>query len=176
MGIIAQCPSTKAVLDISVSTTPMLGDSVVAFGFGDTADVWVGPISKLDSKEGDFSYDHWTGKDAKITSGEYLVQSAQHMGMSGAATSNGCGYLGMAHAVKLADSGLGVFASIIAAKDIQAFISNLMTTSPKALKRYTECFVNDTQLPLEIVSFPIFPFMDCSIENNTISSVTILVE
>ncbi len=33
LGVISQCPSKDAVLNISVSTIPQLGDNVVAFGF-----------------------------------------------------------------------------------------------------------------------------------------------
>ena len=168
LGIISQCPSTEAVLDISVSTIPKLGDNVVAFGFGDTAEVWTGPMSKIIPTKDDVLMNHWTGTGNIITSGEYLVQSAQHHGMSGAATSNGCGYLGMAHAVNIADMGLGVFASIIPAKDIQAFILNITVKNSRALKRYDECLRSDNQLPLDIITFPIFPFMNCSLEDNFI--------
>jgi hypothetical protein len=173
VGIIAQCPSKDAVLDISISTIPQLGDNVIAFGFGDTASVWTGPISKLVENKDDPFNGHWAGTSVtNITSGEYLVQSAQHLGMSGAATSNGCGYLGMAHAVDVADLGLGYFSAIISAKDIQTFILDMIVMNPHKLKRYKDCFQTNHQ-PLDIVSFPIFPFMNCSTDDSFPTSVTI---
>jgi hypothetical protein len=175
LGVISQCPSKDAVLNISVSTIPQLGDNVVAFGFGDTANVWTGPISKLKPKQEDSLLKHWSGTlNTTITSGEYLVQSAQHPGMSGAAASNGCGYLGMAHAVEVAEFGSGSFAGIISAQNIQDFIRNLTTINKEALKRYDECFKSNGQ-PLDIVSFPIFPFMNCTPEESLMSSVAISI-
>lgn len=162
-GIIRQCPSVGVVLDISVSTVPKLGDRVITYGFGDTASVWEGVVSRIQPLATDPVVTHWMGSnwERSVTSGEYLIQSAQHPGQSGAAVSNGCGYIGIVHATKPAQYNFGTFAMVIPAKYIQDFIIEMVSKNSKALMRYEECLSNETKKNLEIVEFPVFPFMNC---------------
>ena len=100
IGVIGGCPSTTHGLDISIAAEPFLGDQVITYGFGDMAKAWSGTISdKEDSNTTCLAFaQHWTGV-GNICAGEYLVQGEQHKGLSGAAVLNGCGYIGIAHAV-----------------------------------------------------------------------------
>jgi hypothetical protein len=156
LGIFSKCPGTEALLDISVSAIPKLGDRVVAFGYGNTASVWEGIVS-LEVFENRNNITHWSG-DTALSKGEYLIQSAQHQGMSGAPVSNGCGYLGIAHATVSTN-----FAAIIPAVDIFAFIDDIIRTDPTFLKRVDECPFDrsNTTRPYPVLSFPISPFIDC---------------
>ena len=53
-------------MNISAFTIPMLGDSVISYGFGDLAKVWEGTISDVfyDLKEDPLANHHWTNKSA----------------------------------------------------------------------------------------------------------------
>ena len=155
LGIITECPITKDALNISAFTIPMLGDSVISYGFGDLAKVWEGTISDVfyDSKEDPLANHHWTNKSVVRINGEYIIQSAQHTGQSGSAVSNGCGYLGMAHIV--VNENFAVFAGIIPATHIIEFIDLIIDKYPGRLKKLEEC------PPLKVISFPVSPFMAC---------------
>jgi len=169
LGIITECPSKEHVLDIAEFTDPKLGDRVISFGYGDLAKVWDGTVSDV-FETPNISYpSHWT-KSAERINGEYIVQSAQHGGQSGAAVSNGCGCLGMAHIV--VSENFTVFAGIIPAQQIIDFVEYVTREYPGRLKKMEDCSsVNRTG---SVVSFPISPFMKC--ENNNDEKVDIVVE
>lgn len=75
------------------------------------AKLWKGSISSEGSSnhnEHEYKTDHWTGT-AKVVSDEVNMQSIQYEGMSRKAVSNGCGYLGMNHAVLVEPFALQLF-------------------------------------------------------------------
>ena len=63
---------------------------------------------------------NWKGIGA-WNNDEFVVQGAQHEGMSGGPVANGCGYLGMSHAVLKSDK-LAKFAALIGGVAIQPFL------------------------------------------------------
>eukprot|EP01035_Chromulina_nebulosa_P046751 gene46751-63333_t len=109
-----QCNLDHFALNISENTVPYLGDEVVAFGYGSTAKVWRGYVSDIVKFGNDSLATHFSLL-GKITTGEYLIQSAQHPGMSGSVIANGYGYVGMAHAVQQDELNTTAFAAVISA-------------------------------------------------------------
>jgi len=130
------------------------------------AKVMEGTISGLISKPKDTSESkptpspvnatHWS-LTANILEGEFIIQSAQHVGISGAAVSNGCGYLGMLHAVW--SEGFAVFAAIVPAAAIMSFLDDIIRENPHKLKTASQCYPSFN--PRKVVAFPISPFMNC---------------
>jgi hypothetical protein len=118
--------SLPYAIDISIGASPELGDDVMAYGHGVRAKIW-GKISDFIEKgECDTLVKHFNGS-TRVCAGEWIVQAHQHPGMSGSAVANGCGYLGIAHAVVTFEDSSGVtanFASVIGIKTIQQFISD----------------------------------------------------
>ena len=141
-------------LDISEIATPLIGDGVIAFGYGDAADSWKGIVAGFQSRMNctdDNPAKHWTG-ETRMCDGEIMAQGHQHEGMSGAPVLNGCGYIGMAHcALTPYSSKLANFAGIIPAAAIQAFLEVNLSKLPTL----EEC--NKT-----VISPLIAPFVNCS--------------
>ena len=99
LAIDLRCSNTSAALDISSVYEPFLGDEIITFGYGDTASVWQGVVSaRVVTKCVDPAV-HWGNGTVRFCSGEIVAQGHQHGGMSGAPVLNGCGYVGVAHAV-----------------------------------------------------------------------------
>ncbi len=122
------------------------------------AKVWEGTISDVyRNLTPPSKATHWS-KVAERTDGEFIVQSAQHEGMSGSAVSNGCGYLGMAHIV--VTENFAAFAGIIPAKQIIDFLDSIMINYPGRLKTQTDCTKIQTR---HILTFPVSPFVNCDI-------------
>ena len=120
--MVAHCPedNTLTAINITRNRDVKLGDEVVAFGYGDTAMVWRGFASGIvDTDDG--NHTHWNGTSPR-RSGDFIMQSSQHSGMSGAAVSNGCGYTGMARAVILSELSIP-FAVVSPVSTIQECIS-----------------------------------------------------
>ena len=119
--------SLPYAIDISIGASPELGDDVMAYGHGVRAKIWGGKISDFIEKgECDTLAKHFNGS-TRICAGEWIIQAHQHPGMSGSAVANGCGYLGIAHAVVTFEDSNDVtanFASVIGIKTIQQFISD----------------------------------------------------
>ena len=153
VGIILQCPVSKSAVNISSYTVAKLGDDVISYGFGDIAESWKGSISSegyTSSEHELYKSHHWSGS-ANIGSGEVIIQAFQQEGMSGAAVSNGCGYLGMSHAVRVGS--FASFASIIPAEILGIF----------AIDHWSKLINLEDCLGLEISNLPTMPLMDCDI-------------
>ena len=86
-------------LNVNTYAEPQLGDDILAYGFGDTANVWKGTLAGIQAKGNDSAAVHWE-ELPKVGTGEYIVQAAQHQGQSGGPAVNGCGYVGLAHAAE----------------------------------------------------------------------------
>ena len=145
-------------IDISIGASPELGDDVIAYGHGDRAKIWVGTISDLIEKDecDNTLAKHFNGS-TRICAGEWVIQAHQHPGMSGAAVANGCGYLGIAHAVLTFNNPNAVtanFASVIGIKTIQQFISE---NKDKLVKH------EDTSIIIN--ELPIASFIECRDSN-----------
>lgn len=86
VAIDRRCKLHGSALNVSFSyTTPELGDQVIAFGYGDTASVWKGVISRLVAGQDNCSNNasRWSG-NTRICDGEFLAQGHQRQGRSGA--------------------------------------------------------------------------------------------
>ena len=126
-------PTTSAALDISSIFVPSLGDEIIAFGFGVTALVWEGLVAGFLSQKMDCSSKatHWNKTSTRVCFGEIVAQGHQHEGMSGAAVLNGCGYVGMAHAVnKKTNASEANFAYVIPASAIVRLIEQNLDKLP----------------------------------------------
>ena len=99
LAIDIRCSNTSAALDISSVYEPSLGDEIITFGYGDTALVWQGVVSARVKNKCVSPAMHWGNGTVRFCSGEIIAQGHQHAGMSGAPVLNGCGYVGVAHAV-----------------------------------------------------------------------------
>ena len=99
LAIDLSCSNTSAALDISSVYEPSLGDEIITFGYGDAALVWQGLVSAYVNNECVDPAIHWGNGTVRFCNGEIVAQGHQHEGMSGAPVLNGCGYVGMAHAV-----------------------------------------------------------------------------
>ena len=160
LGIILGCPELNFVLNMSTYTKPMLGDSVIAYGFGDTAKAWTGSIADVGFAHKDLHsrpHIHWNGypNANHINSDEVYVQSFQHSGQSGGPVSNGCGYVGMSHAVVVSNDKFAHFCSLIPPKRMIEFVKEHQSK----LKRLEDCH------DLEVLNLPMMPFMDCDIRS-----------
>ena len=137
-------------IDISIGDTPELGDDVIAYGYGDRAKVWGGKISDLIEKDECVTpASHFSGT-TRVCLYEYIVQGGQQKGMSGSAVANGCGYLGIAHAVLLSELSNGSYAGVIGVKIIRQFISD----NKHLLVKHDNTSIIVNQLPFA-------PFADC---------------
>ena len=160
LGILIGCPRGDYILNISQSVTPELGDEIVSFGYGNFGQAWKGTFSKVHKSSGDSPRTQWR-PNGDATDGEYIVQSAQHDGMSGAATSNGCGYLGMARANQ--PDRIANLALIIAADHIKKFIYK----NRDRLMTLDDCTTRKMRI-IHVVSLPLSPFMDCPAESASV--------
>ena len=154
LALITGCPTTEYAINITNLADPQLGDSVVSFGYGETAKAWSGTISDVEHPGELEQVVHWQGgTNAKVSFIEYIAQSAQHFGMSGAAVVNGCGYLGMTHIVL--QSGSANFAAIVPG----FVIADLMLEHAYRLSNVSQC------TSLKIVDIPVMPFIECGYKN-----------
>ena len=145
--------STPSALDISSVFVPSLGDEIIAFGFGETAFVWQGLVAAFLSKNVVCSSKatHWNSS-TRVCSGEVVAQGHQHAGMSGAPVLNGCGYVGMAHAVSAKANVSGaIFAYIIPA----SYIIDFMEQHHSQLPTLAACGQS-------AVAPPLAAFADCA--------------
>ena len=78
-----------------------------------------------------------------ICAGEYLVQGEQHKGLSGAAVLNGCGYIGIAHAVLSDSDARANFAGVISASMIKTFLDKVIDN----LMNASDCNVTTLEIP-----------------------------
>jgi hypothetical protein len=151
LAVGSQCPTPGThAINITSSSNIKLGDDVILYGVGDTANVWKGVLSGLYHNQNNCELaTPWHG-NGSVCNGEFLFQSHQHNGLSGSPVSNGCGFVGMAHAIQLSSSG-AVFAAVIGwaviIKLIEKFYSMLS-------------FIDDCE-DIHIVNLPHFPFSDC---------------
>jgi len=127
LAIDRRCSSSSAALDISSSVVPFLGDEIITFAFGDNGYVWQGLVSANVVNNCSVAANHWKD-DVQICRGEIIAQGHQHAGMSGGAVLNGCGYLGMTHAVSRSNAN---FAYIISAAEIIKFIEKHLNELPE---------------------------------------------
>jgi len=130
LAIDTHCLPTPSALDLTSVFVPSLGDEIIAFGFGVTANVWQGLVAG-------FTRDwicsspatHWNSTLTRVCDGEIVAQGHQHEGMSGAPVLNGCGYVGMAHAVNSKVNAItAIFAYIIPAS-LSSLTSSRSTTA-----------------------------------------------
>ena len=124
LAIDTHCQPTPSALDLTSVFVPSLGDEIIAFGFGVTAKVWQGLVAGF-TRDWNCSSQatHWNSTLTRVCSGEIIAQGHQHEGMSGAPVLNGCGYVGMAHAVNSKVNAItAIFAYIIPASVIIEFI------------------------------------------------------
>jgi len=131
LGLKTECPVSHYILNISKVQPLVLGDEVVCYGHEKI--LWKGHLSSENSVP--INGKPWEG-DIIIKSNEYAFHGEQHVGMSGGAVLNGCGYVGMAHAVgseKIKD--VGKFTFVIPATEIQQCI----TKNSKLLKNISQC-------------------------------------
>jgi hypothetical protein len=154
LALLFGCPTkAKVVLNITTFTTPLLGDDVISFGFGDESKVWKGTVADLptDSDCKDFPNNPWHGT-ASYCPDEYITTSFQHEGQSGGAVANGCGYVGIVHGtVRKRNTTFSSHATIIGAKVIIALMR----------KHFDKCARFDSCFDLTTVSLPVVPFMNC---------------
>jgi hypothetical protein len=95
--------SVSSALDISSVFEPSLGDEIVAFGYGEIGFVWQGLVAGRITGNCSGAATHWV-RSPRTCIGEIVAQGHQHDGMSGAAILNGCGYVGMAHAMTIGNA------------------------------------------------------------------------
>ena len=158
-AIITSCPAdTKYALDVTSYAVPELGDGLIVYGHGNTASVWKGIMSRVAKVPYAANCSlvpaqHWSG-DTRICDGEYIAQGHQHEGMSGSAVLNGCGYVGMAHAVDRPDeTKLASFAAIVRSEDIVSF----MDSHADKLPTLGDC-------GMQAVLPPVARFVDCLVQ------------
>ena len=152
LAILNQCPDDiNHVINITSLPKTQLGDNAIAFGHGDTANVWKGVLSGVYNQKNQ----HWHGGDVDkataLSDGEYLIQSYQHVGMSGAPVSNGCGLIGMAHAFPESSSG-AIFAAVITTKVIRKFFMSVFDK----LSDISQCET------VKVMNLPSYPFRSCN--------------
>ena len=149
LAIISLCPD-EGLNAVDIARTPdiHLGDDVILYGRGHTAEVWKGVLSGHFTKSCGVATP-WHG-NGSACEGEFLMQSYQHAGLSGSPVSNGCGLVGMAHAYQDSSSG-AIFAAVISAK----FIRGMMRKFFFKLHDLNEkCRKNVTRIPH-------YPFSSC---------------
>jgi len=157
--------STPSALDLSSVFVPSLGDEIIAFGFGETAFVWQGLVAAFTSESApewncSSKSTHWKGTTSvRVCRDEIVAQGHQHAGMSGAPVLNGCGYVGMAHAMTTSYAN---YAYIIRASDIIALIEKHHSQLPTLaecgqsavappLAAFANCVTNTPLTPLQII-------------------------
>ena len=92
-----------------------LGDHVSTFGMGKDANYVRGFMSRRHSTAQHGAA--WQGPKAVIIDADELMfDGQQHEGMSGASTLNGCGYVGMAHA--MTENGPRTYYNVIRASHV----------------------------------------------------------
>ena len=151
LAVVTGCPLSKYVLDLAQFVEPRLGDEVLCFGYGETADLLRGYVSKVIPNDDNCIYNTpWNGTST-VCKGEFVIQARQHEGMSGWPVANSCGYTGMVHTL-FTDHKTTGFASVIGAAAIRDFLSGVH----HLLENATDCNVT-------IVKLPTAPFIDCSL-------------
>jgi len=156
-GIFTDCVSDlETALNVSEYAIPELGDGLIAYGYGVSASVWKGTMSRVARTPGasncsQTNASHWTG-ETRLCDGDLIAQGHQHEGMSGAAVLNGCGYVGTAHAALIRpENKLANFALIIPAKAILDFID----LRSKDLPTLQKC-------NMQVTTPPVAVHVDCS--------------
>jgi hypothetical protein len=165
LAIDLRCNPSTSALDISTVYKPSLGDEIIAYGFGDTAQVWQGLVSSHVRDVCLGPATHWNDTNGvRVCSGEIIAQGHQHAGMSGAPVLNGCGYVGVAHSVNIAKTNAthANFAYIIPASDIIDFIEQNLSELPTLaycgqrmvtppLAAFANCAAKMPLTPLQII-------------------------
>jgi hypothetical protein len=159
LAIDIRCSNTSAALDISSVYEPSLGDEIITFGYGDTALVWQGVVSARAKEICVGPATHWGNGSVRACKDEIIAQGHQHAGMSGGPVLNGCGYVGMAHAMTNTYSN---FAYIIPAYDVTRLIKKNVGRLPTLadcgqtalappLAALANCATNIPLTPLQII-------------------------
>jgi hypothetical protein len=163
LAIDIRCSNTSAALDISSVYEPSLGDEIITFGYGDTASVWQGMVSDRVKSICVSPAIHWGNGTVRFCSGEIVAQGHQHAGMSGAPVLNGCGYVGVAHAVNdKTNAPHANFAVIVPAYDVTRLIKKNLGRLPTLadcgqtalappLAALANCATNIPLTPLQII-------------------------
>jgi chaperonin cofactor prefoldin len=163
LAIDIRCSNTSAALDISSVYEPSLGDEIITFGYGDTALVWQGVVSARVKNKCVSPAIHWGNGTVRFCSGEIVAQGHQHAGMSGAPVLNGCGYVGVAHAVNDKTNAPDAnFAVIVPAYDVIRLIKKNLGRLPTLadcgqtalappLAALANCATNLPLTPLQII-------------------------
>ena len=163
LAIDIRCSNTSAALDISSVYEPSLGDEIITFGYGDTALVWQGVVSARVKNECVSPAIHWGNGTVRFCRGEIVAQGHQHAGMSGAPVLNGCGYVGVAHAVNdKTNAPHANFAVIVPAYDVTRLIKKNLGRLPTLadcgqtalappLAALANCATNLPLTPLQII-------------------------
>ena len=155
LAILRSCPQSSYALNISSYASPRVGDSVISYGFGSSANFYQGYLASVDDGSAcnyrvNNEYEHHWIKNSDICYGEYIIQAHQHQGMSGSPVINSCGLVGMSHAVNI--NNMANFAAVIPAAVINEFI---LDNSDKLLS-LSHC------PKISVVNMPTSPFLDCS--------------
>ena len=146
---------SKSAIDITLGASPHLGDSVISYGFGETVSIWKGYVSHFSANVCNTPATHFNGT-TRVCDGEMLMQGEQHAGMSGSAVINGCGYLGIAHAMVFTRERSSNFAAVINFTVIRNFI----TDNKHNLLKW------NSSMGIEIVALPHAPGVNCNEEVN----------
>jgi hypothetical protein len=167
LAIISLCPD-KGLNAVDIARTPdiHLGDDVILYGRGHTAEVWKGVLSvHFITSCGVATPWHGNGSACE---GEFLMQSYQHAGLSGSPVSNGCGLVGMmAHAYQDSSSG-AIFAAVISAKFIRGMMRKFFFSLPDINEKYRK----------NLTSIPHFQFSSCrndTVQGRMVSSDEIIL-
>ena len=158
LAIDLRCSNSYSALDVSSTFIPYLGDEIIAYGFGQVAQVWQGLVADYSTKNCSSVAAHWTGK-SRVCNGEIIAQGHQHAGMSGAPVLNGCGYVGMAHVVF---NDPASYASVISAPATIDFIEQNLSKLPTLadcgqrilappLAAFANCAAKTPLTPFEII-------------------------
>jgi hypothetical protein len=166
LAIISLCPD-EGLNAVDIARTPdiHLGDDVILYGRGHTAEVWKGVLSGH-LKERCGAATPWHGNGSAFE-GEFLLHSYQHEGLSGSPVSNGCGLVGMAHAYQDSSSG-AIFAAVISAKFIRGMMRKFFFKLPD---------IND-KCHKNVTSIPHYPFSSCpndTVQERMVSSDEIIL-
>jgi hypothetical protein len=164
LAIDTDCLPTPSALDLTSVFVPSLGDEIIAFGFGVTANVWQGLVAGFTRNRICSSpATHWNSTLTRVCNGEIIAQGHQHAGMSGAPVLNGCGYVGMAHAVNSKLNAItAIFAYVIPASVIIDFIKEHHSRLPTLkncnqsavappLAAFANCATKTPLTPLQII-------------------------
>jgi hypothetical protein len=150
VAVMAKCPDRGThALNITFVPDIRLGDDVILYGEGDIANVWKGVLSgNRFNPAADCGLSTPWYPNTSICNGEYLIQSHQHDGLSGSPVANGCGFVGMAHAIMQSGA---IFAAVINGTIIRKLINKFFSKLPN---------IEDCE-DVSVVNLPHYPFSDC---------------